>query len=114
MKYYILILDDQNKNYCCGSNLPEISTDILSCITNGYVQIIPYIYIFKSTQNVKYWHDLILSKIDKIRNVFYINEINIHSNSGWLGNNIWDWIKADKAEIEKSLCKNNFEIENCT
>lgn len=100
--------------YCCGSNLPELSTNILSCITNGFIQIIPYTYIFKSTQNTKYWQDLIISKIDKVRNVFYINEIDLINNGGWMDKRVWDWIKADKAEIEKSLCKNNFEIESCT
>lgn len=114
MKYYILILDDQNKNYCGGSNLPELSTNILNCITNGFVQIIPYVYIFKSMQNVKYWQELILPKIDQKRNSFYINEIDLTNNGGWLGKNIWDWIRTDKAEIEKTLCKNTFEVESCT
>ncbi len=114
MKYYLLILDDQDKTYCCGSNLPELSTNILSCITNGFVQIVPYVYIFKSKQNITYWQDLILPKIDKKRNSFYITKIDFTNYGGWMDKRIWNWIKADKAEIEKTLCKNTFEIESCT
>lgn len=113
MKYYLLILEDQNKNYCCGSNLPEIAKLILDCVVNGFVTLINNSYIFKSYQNLTYWEDLILSKIDKSRNQFYIHEITLNHYSGWCPTRIWDWFKEDKAEAQKSLCTNTFEIESC-
>ncbi len=116
MKHYLLILEDNNKNYCCypnNSNLPELAKSILDCVTNGFVQLIANSYFIKSTQNIKYWEDLILSKIDKSRNTFYITEINSDNRSGWCPVRIWDWFREESKEIEKSLCKNNFEIESC-
>lgn len=113
MKYYLLILEDENKKHCCGSNLPELSASILNSITNGYVKLFTNIYIFKSNQNIKYWNDLIISKIDKVRNQFYICETSINDNNGWLPKSKWEWMKLDKEETNKSLCMNTFEITSC-
>lgn len=112
MKYYLLILEDSYKNMC-GANLSQLSKSILDCVTNGFVQLTPYTFIFKSTQNIKYWEDLIMLKINKNQNEFFIQKIDIYENSGYISKRVWNWIRADKMEIEKNLCKNNFEIESC-
>lgn len=113
MKYYLLILEDKYKNSCCGSNLSKLAASILTSVTNGYVQLTPYAFIFKSTQNIKYWEDLIMLKINKNQNQFFIQKIDIYENSGYIRTEVWNWISEDRKEIEKSLCKNNFEIESC-
>lgn len=114
MKYYILILEDKYKNSCCGSNLSELSASILTSATNGFVQLTPFSFIFKSLQNKQYWQDLIMSKIDKNKNEFFISTIDINNVAGYIKTDVWNWINSDKAEIEKSLCKNTFEVESCT
>lgn len=113
MKYYILIVEDKYKNSCCGSNLSELSSLILNSVTNGFVQLTPFSFIFKSLQNKKYWQDLIMSKIDKNKNEFFISTIDINNTAGYIRTDVWTWINSDKAEIEKSLCKNTFEVESC-
>jgi len=113
MKYYLLILEDKYKNSCCGSNLSELSTSILNSVTNGFVQLTPFSFIFKSLQNKQYWQDLIMSKIDKNKNEFFISTIDINNVAGYIATRVWDWINADRKEIEKSLCTNTFEIESC-
>ena len=80
MKYYLLILEDKYKNSCCGSNISELSASILTSVTNGFVQLTPFSFIFKSTQNIKYWEDLIMLKINKNQNEFFIQKIDIYEN----------------------------------
>lgn len=113
MKYYLLILEDKYKNSCCGSNISELAASILTSVTNGFVQLTPFSFIFKSLQNKQYWQDLIMSKIDKNKNEFFISTIDINNTAGYIRTEVWNWIKADKEEIEKSLCKNTFEVESC-
>ncbi len=114
MKYYLLILEDKYKNSCCGSNISELAASILTSVTNGFVQLTPFSFIFKSLQNKQYWQDLIMSKIDKNKNEFFISTIDINNVAGYIRTDVWTWINEDRKEIEKSLCKNNFEVESCT
>lgn len=54
-----------------------------------------------------------MSKIDKNKNELFISTIDINNVAGYIRTDVWNWIKEDKAEFEKTLCKNNFEIESC-
>ena len=54
-----------------------------------------------------------MSKIDKNKNEFFITTIDINNVAGYIRTGVWDWINADRKEIEKTLCKNHFEIESC-
>lgn len=98
----------------CGANLSQLSKSILDFVTNGFIQLTPFSFIFKSLQNKQYWQDLIMSKIDKNKNEFFISTIDINNVAGYIRTEVWNWISEDRKEIEKSLCKNTFEIESCT
>lgn len=54
-----------------------------------------------------------MSKIDKNKNEFFISTIDINNVVGYIRTEVWNRISEDRKEIEKSLCKNNFEIESC-
>ena len=113
MKYYLLIIHDPYKNVC-NSIYDSILNNILKSATNGWCRLLNDSFIIKSTQQIKYWQDLIYSMIEKDRQSYFLTEILLNNKAGYIGESIWKWINAELKETEKTLCKNTFEVESCS